>query len=79
MKALALAAILIVSGCAAAPVPCPAPVYPPPVYLQDVPAPALAGFTNAALAEYVLELRRALDRSNLDKSRLREFYADMPD
>jgi hypothetical protein len=43
------------------------------VYLQDVPEPALAGKTNKDLAEYVLGLREAVRRSNLDKLRLREW------
>ncbi|MDR1040259.1 MAG: hypothetical protein LBR80_08865 [Deltaproteobacteria bacterium] len=79
MKALVLITLLMVSGCAAVPVPCPAPVYPPSVYLQDVPAPAFTGRTNAALAEHVLDLRRALEQSNADKARLREFYANHSD
>jgi hypothetical protein len=48
------------------------------VYLQDVQAPVFRGLNNADLAEHVLELRQALERSNLDKARLRDYYADKP-
>jgi hypothetical protein len=44
------------------------------VYLQDVQAPVFRGLTNADLAGHVLELREALERSNLDKAGLRRFY-----
>jgi hypothetical protein len=49
------------------------------VYLQDVPGPALSGRTNKDLAEYVLGLREALDRSNLDKFHLREWAEETLD
>jgi hypothetical protein len=49
------------------------PCFPPAVYLQEVQAPALGGKTNKDLAAYVLELKEALDRSNLDKFHLREW------
>jgi hypothetical protein len=77
--ALALIILVAVSGCAAA-LPCVPVIVPPPVvYLQDVPEPVFRGSTNADLAQHVLDLRTALRRSNLDKARLREFYADQPD
>jgi hypothetical protein len=74
-------AILIVSGCAAQvhpPSACPEIRFPPAVYLQDVQLPVFTGMTNADLAAHVLDLRKAVERSNLDKSRLRDFYADPP-
>jgi hypothetical protein len=49
------------------------PCSPPVVYLQDVPEPVLVGNTNKDLADYVLGLREALRRSNLDKFHLREW------
>jgi hypothetical protein len=78
VRALALAAVLMAAGCAPVHPPsaaCPEVRFPPAVYLQDVHPPVFRGTTNADLAEYVLELRNAVDRSNLDKARLREFFA----
>jgi DNA-binding winged helix-turn-helix (wHTH) protein len=46
------------------------------VYLQDVQAPVFRGVTNADLAEHVLELRKALERSNLDKAAIRQWYSE---
>jgi hypothetical protein len=78
---LALALIILIgaAGCAQVPPCVPAVVPPPVVYLQDVPEPVFRGTTNADLAQHVLDLRAAVRRSNLDKARLREFYADQPD
>jgi hypothetical protein len=84
LKALALVlpALLMVSGCAAQvhpPSACPEVRFPPAVYLQDVQLPLFTGVTNADLAAHVLDLRKAVERSNLDKARLRDFYASPPD
>jgi hypothetical protein len=77
MRRLILAgAVFALGGCAALPPPCPAVVFPPAVYLQDVRPPIFTGTTNADLAAYVLDLRQAVERSNMDKARLREFYAN---
>jgi hypothetical protein len=49
------------------------PCSPPVVYLQYVEEPRLNGNTNADLAKYVLELKEAVRRSNMDKMRLLEW------
>lgn len=41
--------------------------------MQTVPEPGLKGKTNAALAEWAVELREALRLSNADKKALREW------
>jgi hypothetical protein len=46
------------------------------VYLQDVEPPRLRGRTNKDLAEYSVSLKEALERSNLDKFHLREWYEE---
>jgi hypothetical protein len=43
------------------------------VWLQEVEAPVLAGRSNRALANYALDLKKALERSNLDKANLRSW------
>jgi hypothetical protein len=43
------------------------------VFLQEVPEPVLSGKTNRDLAEWALDLKAALVRSNLDKYHLREW------
>jgi hypothetical protein len=71
--ALALSLTAFTGGCAGKPALAPGPCLPPTAYLQDVVEPAIAGKTNKDLVEYVLGLREALRRSNLDKQRLREW------
>jgi hypothetical protein len=69
--------LIALPGCAGRPMTTAmAPCAPPVVYLQDVPEPTLTGKTNKDLADYVLGLREALRRSNLDKSRLREWMGE---
>lgn len=46
--------------------------------MQDVPEPKLKGQTNAALAEWAVELREALRLSNGDKAALREWVGAGP-
>jgi hypothetical protein len=53
----------------------PVTIYPPIVYLQDIPEPQLRGRTNADLAAYVLDLREALRQANSDKKNLRDWMA----
>lgn len=67
---------LMLTGCANRGSPIVVPCSPPVVYLQDVAEPTLDGQTNKDLARYVLELKEALKRSNLDKYYLRE-WAEM--
>jgi hypothetical protein len=76
IRLLSILSLFILSGCAAQvhpPSACPPQRYPPAIYLQDVQTPVFAGTTNADLALYVLDLRKALDVSNSDKAALRRW------
>lgn len=54
--------------------PCP-PNLPPAAYLQEIPEPELKGRSNAALADWALELRKALRLANKDKAALKAWAA----
>jgi hypothetical protein len=62
----------ILLGCAAKG-PEVAPCFPPVVYLQDVPEPALRGQTNQEMLLYMLDLKDALYLANSDKKALRKW------
>ena len=72
--------ILFTAGCGSKAPDCPPlkVITPPAVLMQDVPEPRLKGKTNAALAEWAVELREVLRVSNGDKRALREWAVKAP-
>ena len=74
--ALALSQTAFIASCANKTPAAMTVCFPPVVYLQDVAEPALGGNTNKDLAEYVLGLREAVRRSNMDKFHLREWMEE---
>jgi hypothetical protein len=69
LLSLCLTLLLPLSGCTTA----PKVVAPPSEYMQATPEPSPTGRTNAALAQYTLDLKDSLYRCNADKAALRDW------